>query len=146
MRQSSRPHPSNALLKRLIRSKSLHTIIHNILNVYRNKLTMICEPLERGLAEDIESGIVQIGYDKAKMSQFFQTKYEWDALAARSVWAFGPDVNGPNILVDDTIPGEVPKSILASVKDSIVQGFQWATREGPLCEERILHRYIRYSS
>ena len=24
-----------------------------------------------------------------------QSKYDWDVLAARSVWAFGPDVNGP---------------------------------------------------
>ena len=31
---------------------------------------------------------------------------------------------------------QVDKSLLSMVKDSIVQGFQWATREGPLCEER----------
>lgn len=44
---------------------------------------------------------------------------------------------GPNILVDDTLPSEVDKSLLGSVKDSIVQGFQWGTREGPLCNEPI---------
>ena len=27
------------------------------------------------------------------------------------------------------------KALLGSVKDSIVQGFQWGTREGPLCDE-----------
>ena len=43
---------------------------------------------------------------------------------------------GPNILVDDTLPTEVDKSLLGTVKDSIVQGFQWGTREGPLCDER----------
>jgi 116 kDa U5 small nuclear ribonucleoprotein component len=58
-------------------------------------------------------------------------------LAARSIWAFGPEVTGPNILVDDTLPSEVDKGLLGSVKDSIVQGFQWGTREGPLCEEPI---------
>ena len=31
---------------------------------------------------------------------------------------------------------QVDKSLLGAVKDSIVQGFQWATREGPLCDER----------
>ena len=31
---------------------------------------------------------------------------------------------------------QVDKSLLGSVKDSIVQGFQWGTREGPLCDER----------
>jgi hypothetical protein len=39
--------------------------------------------------------------------------------------------------VDDTLPSEVDKGLLSSVKDSIVQGFQWGTREGPLCEEPI---------
>ena len=29
------------------------------------------------------------------------------------------------------------KNLLSSVKDSIVQGFQWGTREGPLCDEPI---------
>lgn len=58
-------------------------------------------------------------------------------LAARSIWAFGPETTGPNILVDDTLPSEVDKGLLESVKDSIVQGFQWGAREGPLCEEPI---------
>ncbi|XP_026324057.1 116 kDa U5 small nuclear ribonucleoprotein component [Hyposmocoma kahamanoa] len=103
----------------------------------RNKLTMIAEPLERGLAEDIEAGAVCVTWDRKRLGEFFQTKYDWDLLAARSIWAFGPDATGPNILVDDTLPSEVDKHLLASVKDSIVQGFQWGTREGPLCEEPI---------
>lgn len=103
----------------------------------RNKLTMIAEPLEKGLAEDIENEIVQITWPRKRLGEFFQTKYDWDLLAARSIWAFGPDATGPNILVDDTLPSEVDKSLLGAVKDSIVQGFQWATREGPLCDEPI---------
>ncbi|XP_052688710.1 116 kDa U5 small nuclear ribonucleoprotein component-like [Crassostrea angulata] len=103
----------------------------------RNKLTMIAEPLEKGLAEDIENEVVQITWPRKRLGEFFQTKYDWDLLAARSIWAFGPDATGPNILVDDTLPSEVDKSLLGAVKDSIVQGFQWATREGPLCDEPI---------
>lgn len=103
----------------------------------KNKLTMIAEPLEKGLAEDIEKGAVSMSWEPKKVSDFFQTKYEWDLLAARSLWAFGPDEKGPNILLDDTLPSEVDKKLLYSVKDSIVQGFQWGTREGPLCEEPI---------
>jgi U5 small nuclear ribonucleoprotein component len=41
------------------------------------------------------------------------------------------------MLMDDTIEGEVDKKLLYSVKGSVVQGFQWATREGPLCDEPI---------
>lgn len=87
------------------------------------------------------------------LAEFFQTKYEWDLLAARSIWSFGPEMTGPNILVDDTLPTEVchvishvisvrslqvDKTLLHSVRDSIVRGFQWGAREGPLCEEREL--------
>lgn len=103
----------------------------------KNKITMIAEPLERGLAEDIENGVVSTDWNRKKLGEFFQTKYDWDLLAARSIWAFGPDKQGPNILLDDTLPTEVDKSLLNAVKDSIVQGFQWGAREGPLCDEPI---------
>ncbi len=87
------------------------------------------------------------------MGEFFQSKYDWDLLAARSIWAFGPPMpgggggggggsgrgggRGPNVLVDDTLASEVDKRLLGSCKESIVQGFQWGCREGPLCEEPI---------
>jgi len=104
----------------------------------RNKLTMIAEPLEKGIAEDIESGVISLDQPKAKVATYFREKYQWDELAGRSVWAFGPDPKrGPNILVDDCLPGEVDKKLLLASRDSIVQGFQWGTREGPLCEEPI---------
>jgi U5 small nuclear ribonucleoprotein component len=58
---------------------------------------------------------------RKKIGEFFQSKYDWDLLAARSIWAFGPDTTGPNILVDDTLPSEVDKNVLRSIRDSIVQ-------------------------
>lgn len=72
-----------------------------------------------------------------KIADYFQGKYSWDLLSARSIWSFGPDKSGPNILVDDSLPTETDKLLLGAVKDSVVQGFQWATREGPLAEEPI---------
>lgn len=104
----------------------------------KNKITLIAEPLEKGVAEDIEKGKVSMNMEKRRIAEYFQTHYEWDVLAARSIWAFGPDMNGPNILIDDTLPSEVDKKALNTVKDYIIQGFQWATREGPLCDERLL--------
>lgn len=50
---------------------------------------------------------MSIGWDRKTLGEFFQAKYDWDLLAARSIWAFGPEVDGPNILVDDTLPSEV---------------------------------------
>ncbi|KAL6047985.1 U5 small nuclear ribonucleoprotein component [Balamuthia mandrillaris] len=104
----------------------------------KNKLTMIAEPLEKGLAEDIEAGVLTGQGSSKQLYSFLRDKYGWDILAARSVWAFGPHpVTGPNVLLDDTLSTEVDKTLLNSTRDSIVQGFQWATREGPLCEEPI---------
>jgi hypothetical protein len=51
----------------------------------------IAEPLEKGLAEDIEGGVVSLDWPRKRLGDFFQTKYDWDLLAARSIWAFGPD-------------------------------------------------------
>ncbi|KAI6181693.1 Tr-type G domain-containing protein [Aphelenchoides besseyi] len=101
----------------------------------KNKITMIGEPLEKGLAEDIENEVVSISWNRKQLAEFFQKKYDWDLLASRSIWAFGPDLIGPNILVDDTLPSEVDKQLLGTVRESLIQGFQWASREGPLCEE-----------
>lgn len=67
----------------------------------RNKITMICEPLEKGLAEDIEAGHVSLDWPKKRVGEFFQKRYDWDLLASRSAWAFGPDPQGPNVLLGE---------------------------------------------
>lgn len=102
----------------------------------KNKVTMIAEPLDDGISEDIEAGRVSIKDPIRKVARFFEDNYDWDKLAARSIWAFGPEEMGPNVLQDDTLPSQVDKKLLGSVRDSITQGFSWGTREGPLCEER----------
>ncbi len=103
----------------------------------KNKITMISEPLEKGLAEDIEAGKISLNGSAKDISKWFTEKYDWDILAARNVWAFGPDIDcGPNVLVNDTLPSETDKAQLNLIKESIKQGFQWGTREGPLADER----------
>ncbi|GJE86221.1 116 kDa U5 small nuclear ribonucleoprotein component [Phanerochaete sordida] len=101
----------------------------------KNRITMIAEPLERGIAEDVENGRVTMRMTPKERGTFFQEKYQWDLLASRSIWAFGPDESGPNILLDDTLPSQVDKKMLGTVKQHITQGFQWGAREGPLCDE-----------
>lgn len=110
----------------------------------KNKITMIAEPLDDGIAEDIEAGHVKIKDPIRKVGQFFEERYDWDKLASRSIWAFGPEEMGPNILQDDTLPSQVDKKQLGTVRDAIRQGFSWGTREGPLCEERKFHQIIPY--
>lgn len=114
----------------------------------KNKVTMIAEPLDDGISEDIEAGRVSIKDPIRKVARFFEDNYDWDKLAARSIWAFGPEEMGPNILQDDTLPSQIDKKMLGSVRDSITQGFSWGTREGPLCEERkfiYIYIYIYWS-
>ncbi|KAL7575919.1 hypothetical protein ACA910_000718 [Epithemia clementina (nom. ined.)] len=104
----------------------------------RNKLTFIAEPMDDGLAEKLETGKVNPEWDTKKLGGFFQKHYSWDLLSSRSIWAFGDSpTHGTNILMDDTLPNDIDKSLLNTCRSSIVQGFQWAMREGPLCEEPV---------
>jgi U5 small nuclear ribonucleoprotein component len=99
---------------------------------------MIAEPLERGIAEHIESGHVTMRMSAKERGKHFEERFQWDLLASRSIWAFGPDDSGPNVLLDDTLPSQIDKKLLGTVKEHIKQGFQWGAREGPLCDEREL--------
>lgn len=52
-------------------------------------------------------------------------KYEFDVTEARKIWSFGPEGTGPNMLVDCTKAVQY----LNEIKDSVVAGFQWATKD-----------------
>jgi U5 small nuclear ribonucleoprotein component len=70
---------------------------------HHNKITMIAEPLDKGIAEDIENLRVSAKWPPKVLGEYFQTNYNWDILSSRNIWAFGPDDAGPNILVNDTL-------------------------------------------
>ncbi|KAK3117392.1 hypothetical protein LTR53_001306 [Teratosphaeriaceae sp. CCFEE 6253] len=103
----------------------------------KNKITVVAEPLDDGIAADIEAGVVRIRDPVRVVGKFFEEKYGYDLLASRNLWAFGPEELGPNILQNDTLPSDVEPKLLRSVREGVKQGFAWATREGPLCEEPI---------
>merc|ERR1711874_46254 len=104
-----------------------------------NRLFMKAAPLPDGMSEDIDSGEVNPRQDVKVRGRYLQEKYEFDATDARKIWCFGPDTNGPNILVD------VTKGVqyLNEIKDSVVAGFQWAAKEGVLCDENM--RGVRFN-
>lgn len=58
---------------------------------------------------------------RRELGDYFQASHGWDILAARSVWAFGPERAGPNVLLDDSLPADVDKKLLSAVRESIVQ-------------------------
>uniref|UniRef100_A0A4W4HAY9 Tr-type G domain-containing protein n=1 Tax=Electrophorus electricus TaxID=8005 RepID=A0A4W4HAY9_ELEEL len=103
-----------------------------------NRLFMKARPLAEGLPEDIDKGDVAARQEMKARARYLAEKYEWEVTEARKIWCFGPDGTGPNILVD------VTKGVqyLNEIKDSVVAGFQWATKEGVLCEENM--RGIRF--
>lgn len=103
----------------------------------KNRLTMIAEPIDKGLPSDIEAGYINMNKSPKEIEEYLTKKYNWDLLTARSIWAFGPERVGTDMLIDYTLPYETDKESLYSVRDTIVQGFDWACREGPLCEEPI---------
>jgi len=98
-----------------------------------NRIMMIAEPLSEGLAEAIEDGRISVSEDPKLRAKSLAEKFSWDATDAKKIWCFGPNLNGPNVLVDQT------RSVayLQEVKDSVVQGFQWATKQGVLSEENM---------
>jgi elongation factor 2 len=96
------------------------------------------EPLADGLAEAIENGQVRPTDDPKARARVLVENYGWDMTEARKIWCFGPDGTGPNLLVNSTMGVQY----LDEIKDSTVSAFQWATREGVLCNENM--RSIRF--
>lgn len=109
-----------------------------------NKLTIIAEPLDPDIASDIESDLVQIPapgnkWTTKKVGKFFQDNHGWDAMSALSIWDFGPETARANIFQDDTLSDEVDRKAMKAIRESVKQGFKWAVRDGPLCDEPILN-------
>uniref|UniRef100_A0A1I8BHP6 Tr-type G domain-containing protein n=1 Tax=Meloidogyne hapla TaxID=6305 RepID=A0A1I8BHP6_MELHA len=103
-----------------------------------NRLFCKAKPMADGLPEAIERGEVTPTDDPKNRARILAEKYEFDATDARKIWCFGPEGTGANILVD------VTKGVqyLNEIKDSVVAGFQWATKEGVLCDENM--RGVRF--
>ena len=90
-----------------------------------NRLFMRAVPMPDGLAEDIDNGEVSNKQDFKIRGRYLADKYEYDITEARKIWCFGPDTMGPNLMIDCTKGVQY----LNEIKDSVVAGFQWATKE-----------------
>lgn len=98
-----------------------------------NTISVICEPLDPDLIRDLEYGSIT-----QHNTTLLQSKYSWDTLSCRSIICIGPDSKPSNILVNDMIyDSNKQKRIFMSIYDSLISGFQWAIREGPLIEQSI---------
>jgi len=104
-----------------------------------NRIFMRAVPMPDGLPEDIDKGEVNPRDDLKTRARYLADKYDYDVTEARKIWCFGPDTNGPNILVDCTKGVQY----LNEIKDSCIAGFQWASKEGVLCDENL--RGVRFN-
>ncbi|XP_065836236.1 elongation factor 2b-like [Oscarella lobularis] len=104
-----------------------------------NRLFLKAAPLPDGVPEAIDAGDITPRQDPKTRARFLADKFDWDVTEARKIWCFGPEASGANLLVDCTKGVQY----LNEIKDSVVAGFQWATKEGPLCEENV--RAVRFN-
>jgi elongation factor 2 len=104
-----------------------------------NRLFCKAEPLGDELTKEIEDGKVAPNDDAKSRGRYLAERFEWNVNDARKIWAFGPENTGANLLVDMTKAVQY----LNEIKDSFVGAFQWATKEGVLCEENM--RGIRFN-
>ncbi|KAI6244850.1 Elongation factor [Erysiphe necator] len=113
-----------------VSSKSSMTALSKSPNKH-NRLYVVAEPLGEEVSGAIESGRINPRDDFKARARILADDHGWDVTDARKIWCFGPDTNGANLLVDQTKAVQY----LNEIKDSVVSGFQWASREGPIAEE-----------
>merc|ERR550514_1602494 len=98
-----------------------------------NRLYMKAVPMPEGLDCDIENGKAGPKADAKERRKLLKEKYDWDDNAANKIWAWGPETEGPNMVVDSTQGVQY----LNEIKEHVASGFQWATKEGPLADENM---------
>jgi len=98
-----------------------------------NRLFMTAVNMPDGLPEDIDNGEVTSRDDFKIRGRYLADKYDYDVGEARKIWCFGPEGTGPNIVID----ASKGVQYLNEIKDSVVAGFQWASKEGVLCDENM---------
>jgi len=104
-----------------------------------NRLYITAEPMDEDLCKAIEDGPAGPKADPKERIKLFRDKFDWDENAARKIWAWGPETDGPNLVVDQTTAVQY----MNEIKEHVNSAFQWTSKEGPLCEENM--RGIRFN-
>jgi len=122
-----------------VTAESSRTVMSKSPNKH-NRLYVKAEPLGYGiddaqtpLSQAIEDGEVKADQDPKLRTRVLVDKFGWDKMTTQKIWCFGPDGSGPNIVVDTTVGVQY----LNEIKDSVVAGWQWVCKEGPLCDETL---------
>jgi len=105
-----------------------------------NRIYLQAEPMDEELSKAIEDGSVGPKADPKERAKLLTEKFDWDKdTATRKIWCWGPETDGPNLVVDQTQAVQY----LIEIKEHVNSAFQWTTKEGPLCDENM--RGIRFN-
>ncbi|VDN34812.1 unnamed protein product, partial [Dibothriocephalus latus] len=104
-----------------------------------NRLFCRAKPIGEDLTSIMDKGDKFARMEPKERGHLLTDEHGWDATDTRNIWCFGPNDTGPNLVVDVTKDVQC----LNDIKDSVVAAFQWATREGVLCNEAM--RGIRFN-
>jgi len=104
-----------------------------------NRIYLTAEPLPEELSVLIEDGKLGPKAEAKERAKIFRDKFEWSDNDARKIWAWGPETEGANLVVDTTQGVQY----LNEIKEHVNSAFQWTTKEGPICEENM--RGIRFN-
>jgi elongation factor 2 len=98
-----------------------------------NRLYIYATPLPESLPDAIEDGAITPRDDPKIRMRALRDDHGMDEDGAKKIWCFGPDTTGANFLVDRAKAVQY----LNEIKDSCIAAFQWATKEGVLCDENV---------
>merc|ERR1719352_551666 len=104
-----------------------------------NRLYVNAVPLADELGTAIEDGPLGPKADIKERVKLLKDSYEWKDDEARKIWAWGPETEGANLVVDQTLAVQY----LLEIKEHVNSAFQWISKEGPLCEENM--RGVRFN-
>ena len=104
-----------------------------------NRIYGNSEPLHEDLPDLIESGEIGPALDPKARAKRLVDEFGWEKDDTAKIWCFGPENVGPNMVVDITKGVQY----MNEIKESMVSSFQWASKQGVLCEENM--RGMRYN-
>merc|ERR1719265_657369 len=106
-----------------------------------NRIYLIAHPMDEELSKAIEDGSAGPKADPKERSKVLCSNeaFQFDKNSALKIWGWGPETDGPNLVVDMTQGVQY----IHEIREHVNSAFQWTTKEGPLCEENM--RGIRYN-
>lgn len=98
-----------------------------------NRIHGTSAPLHEELPLLIENGEISPTQDIKIRGKRLADEFGWEKDDTTKIWCFGPDNTGPNMVVDITKGVQY----MNEIKESVVSSFQWASKQGVLCDENM---------